>query len=493
VVPGAGVPARHDVTARLVLDGLALVYLAAFLSMAVQITGLVGRSGLLPLADYLHAVAQAHPGAERYWLYPTLFWIRASDKLLATACWTGAAASLSMIWRGGPRWLHGVLLAIAFVLWLSIFYAGQVFTDFQWDLLLLEAGFLALAFHRHPTLMIWLVRWLMFRFMLMSGWVKFTGDSAWLDLSALRRHFETQPLPSPLAWTASQLPQGLLSAATFATLAIELLLPFFIWLPRRLRFAAAGLFIAFQFAIAATGNYGWFNLLVVVLCLGLFDDAAIRSWMPARLHQRPAGHAGERRTPSLGLATLAGACVVLGLLQLVETWRSPAPSHAYARALDTLGTLHVVNRYGPFRILSAERVEIVIEASDDGRAWREIEFRYKPGAPGRPPGWNLPHQPRLDWQMWFAAMGTQRENPWFARLLLRVLQGSPEVAALLAPSHGRPPHFIRAVAYDYRFASPPERARGDWWTRRQIGLYFPAVRLGKAAAGEGELAPMDGP
>ncbi|MBS0446333.1 MAG: lipase maturation factor family protein [Proteobacteria bacterium] len=485
------VPAQHALTARLLVDGLALVYLAAFLSMGVQITGLVGQHGLLPVSDYLQSAAHAYRGIERYWLFPTLFWVGANDTLLQAACWAGAAAAVLLLRHRAPIGLRSAALAVAFIAWLSLFYAGQDFTAYQWDLLLLEAGFLALAFHRHPTLLVWLARWLVFRFMLMSGWVKLAGDPMWLDLSALRHYFETQPLPSPFAWRAARLPDGVLSAAAFATLAIELVVPFLIVLPRRIRYTAAGLFIAFQIAIVATGNYGWFNLLVVVLCVSLFDDAAICSTLPSRWRR----HAyDERRMPTRIAISLATLLVVLGLLQMIETVRSPLRDDAYTRALDEVDTLHVANRYGPFKALSSERIEVVVEASDDGRHWREIEFRYKPGAPDRPPGWNVPHQPRLDWQMWFAAMGTQREHPWFASLLLRLLQGSPDVAALLAPRPDpAPPKFVRAVVYDYRFADAQQRSRGVWWVRRPAGSYFPTVRLGHAEDGEPALMPIDEP
>ena len=482
-------PAAHELTARLFLSGLAWVYLFAFVSLGVQVIGLVGGEGLLPLREHLAAVTR-HFGAERYWLFPSLFWLAASDAVLQGACWAGAACAALALLGVRPR----ACLAAMFLLYLSLFDAGQAFTAFQWDLLLLEAGFLAWALHPHPRLLVWVGRWLVFRFMLMSGLVKLLGDPVWADATALGHHFATQPLPAPPAWPASRLPDALLRAGAIATLAVELAVPFLIALPRRPRFVAAAAFAVFQAVILLTGNYGFFNLLTLVLCVTLLDDAALRAALPAgllrRLRPRPPAPAS---TLDRGLAGgYVALSVVLGTLQLVETCRSPAPGDRYAALLERASALRLVNRYGPFKSMTQERPEIVIEASDDGQRWRELEFRYKPGDVSRPPDWNVPHQPRLDWQMWFAAPETQREHPWFAALLRGLLRGTPSVTALLDPSSLGPtaPKYVRALLYDYRFADAAERLHGRWWTRQPLGLYFPAVRLDADGV---RLAPVEPP
>jgi predicted DCC family thiol-disulfide oxidoreductase YuxK len=481
-------PAALEGTARLFVAGLACVYLFAFLSLAVQITGLAGRDGLLPLHEHLAAVS-ARFGPERYWLFPTLFWIDASDLALQAACWAGAAAAMLALLGIRRR----ACLALMFLLYLSLFDAGQAFTAFQWDLLLLESGFLAWALWPRPALLVWVARWLVFRFLLMSGLVKLLGDPGWTAATALAHHFETQPLPSPLAWSAAQLPGALLTAGVVFTLVVELLLPVAAFLPRRPRFAAAAAIVAFQGAILLTGNYGFFNVLVIVLCIALLDDAALRRLRLVGA-PRPGQGAAAARPPARRDGVLAWSYVafaaVMGTAQLVETWRSPPPGDRYAQWLDRLSAPRLVNRYGPFRAMTAERPEIVLEASRDGVHWRELAFRFKPGDPLRRPAWNVPHQPRLDWQMWFAAMGTQREHPWFAALLRGVLRGTPEVRMLLDPRglDGAPPRYLRAMLYDFRFADPAEHARGAWWTRRPAGLYFPAVRLDAAGVAL-EVAP----
>ena len=482
-------PAAHELTARLFLSGLAWVYLFAFVSLGVQVIGLVGGEGLLPLREHLAAVTR-HFGAERYWLFPSLFWLSASDAVLQGACWAGAACAALALLGVRPR----ACLAAMFLLYLSLFDAGQAFTAFQWDLLLLEAGFLAWALHPHPRLLVWVGRWLVFRFMLMSGLVKLLGDPVWADATALGHHFATQPLPAPPAWPASRLPDAVLRAGAVATLALELAVPFLIALPRRPRLVAGAAFAVFQVAILLTGSYGFFNLLTLVLCVTLLDDAALRAALPAgllrRLRPRPPAPAS---TLDRGLAGgYVALSVVLGTLQLVETCRSPAPGDRYAALLERASALRLVNRYGPFKSMTQERPEIVIEASDDGQRWRELEFRYKPGDVSRPPDWNVPHQPRLDWQMWFAAPETQREHPWFAALLRGLLRGTPSVTALLEPRSlgSTPPKYVRALLYDYRFADAGERSHGRWWTRQPLGLYFPAVRLDADGV---RLAPVEPP
>jgi predicted DCC family thiol-disulfide oxidoreductase YuxK len=460
---------RLEATAAHRLRALALIYLAAFVSFGVQVAGLVGSHGLLPLPGYLDAVRQRFAGIERFWLFPSVFWLDASDAALRAACWAGAAASLPLLLFG--RFARASLAAM-FALYLSLFYAGQTFMSFQWDLLLLEAGAIALVLCRHPALLVWTVRWLVFRLMLMSGLVKWLGDASWHDMTALRYHFQTQPLPTPAAWAAARLPGALLGFAAAATLVVELLLPWLMLLPRNLRFVAAFGTIGFQLVIVATGNYGFFNLLVIALCIALFDDAAWRRVLP----RRPAARtASAPRRVGLALA-FAAFSVLFGTLQLAVTVRESAWLDGL---LELVAPLRIVNRYGPFKVMTRERPEIVIEGTRDGEHWREIGFRYKPGDVRKAPGWNIPHQPRLDWQMWFAALGTQAENPWFSRLMQGLLRGTPEVLALLGdnPFPAAPPLAVRAQLYDYRFANAAERAAGRWWVRRPIGLYYPETRL----------------
>lgn len=478
---------RYALVSWLFLRLLGGIYLAAFASLAVQIQGLVGRAGILPLDDYLAAARQAL-GATAYRVLPTLFWLNSSDTALISGAIAGMLLALLVVL---DRWTRPALMGL-FALYLSFVYAGQDFMSFQWDLLLLEAGFLAVFLTGGSRIVVWLYRWLIFRYLLLAGAVKLlSGDPTWRDLTALDYHFWTQPLPTPLAWYFSQLPHGLLVACTAATLAIELGCVFLIFLPRRPRAVAACAVLLFQTLILLTGNYNFFNLLSMALCIFLFDDASLRYWVPRWLASWV-----ERRKPQPGrVATTAATILALVVVPvgLDRVWnvftRSEIPGAATISSV--VSPLLIVNGYGLFAVMTTLRPEIVIEGSADGRTWTEYVFAYKPGPLDRRPRWNIPHQPRLDWQMWFAALGGLNENRWFQSLMLRLLQGSPPVLALLDsnPFAERPPSYVRAILYEYRFADPREHAAtGQWWVRRPLGLYFPPVSLPDFEEGAGSDA-----
>ncbi len=478
-------PERYDLVSWVFLRLFGAIYVAAFASLGVQIQGLVGSAGILPLADYLEAAHQAL-GASGYHLLPTLFWLNASDSALIAGTVLGVLLGMLVVL---DRWTRPALIGL-FALYLSYVYAGQDFMTFQWDVLLLEAGFLAIFLTAGSRIVIWLYRWLVFRYLFLAGVVKLlSGDATWRDWTALQYHFWTQPLPTPLAWNVAQLPPWLLVSGTAATFAVELGCVFLIFLPRRPRALAAGCILLFQALILLTGNYNFFNLLSMLMCVFLFDDAALRHSIPRRLAawaRSRAPHPGRRAT--LVAAALALLVVPVGVNWIWRTLtRSDLP---VAGAIsEIVSPLLIVNPYGLFAVMTTTRPEIVIEGSLDGQAWREYVFRYKPGPVTRPPRWNIPHQPRLDWQMWFAALGDARSNPWFASLMLRLLQGSQPVLALLDsnPFPDRPPQFVRAKLYEYRFADrSAHAATGQWWLRQMEGWYFPQVSLADFGAANPE-------
>jgi len=470
-------PPRYELVGSLFLRLFGLIYLAAFASFAVQAQGLIGSHGILPLAGFLDAVRHA-AGWERFYFMPMVFWWNASDFAIQAVCWGGAGLALLLTLKLLPR----LSLLLLYILYLSLLYAGQAFMTYQWDTYLLETGFLALLLSFSLTPGIWLLRWLLFRFLFMSGVVKLlSGDPSWWNLSALSYHFVTQPLPTPLAWYAAHLPAALLTFATASTFVIELGLPFLIFCPRRLRFGAALGILLLQSGILVTGNYNWFNLQTMVLCLVLFDDAAVRSALPQRLLARlPARPPPQRRRKAAAIAVGALA-VLLVFSSLIEMdLRFGGNPPAAARTVDALiEPLHLVSSYGLFAVMTTRRNEIVIEGSNDGVEWREYEFRYKPGDLSRRPPWNIPHQPRLDWQMWFAALEEPQRLRWFWLFLERLLHNEPAVTSLLArnPFPDKPPLYLRAKFYDYTYTDASAKARGLWWERRLLGLYFPEVRL----------------
>ena len=470
-------PASYTAVSWLYLRVLAIVYLIAFVSFGTQVRGLIGSAGILPLEDFLRA-ARDYYGIEVLWRLPMVFWIYTSDPILELACIVGAFAAVALFFGVLQRFT----LIVLFVLYLSLFYAGQVFMSFQWDLLLLEAGFLAIFLTGGRLTFIWLHRWLMFRFMFLSGWVKLaSGDPSWWNLTALEYHFETQPLPTALAWYAHQLPTLALKAGVAGTFLIELVVPFLLFLPRRPRCFAALCFVLLETAILLTGNYNFFNILTIALCLLLIDDQALRRLLPEHWRPRPAlPTSGRPRWHTVAVGYIA--CVVVftsSALMLQRLTSRPLPV-GVSRILQPFVALRISSSYGLFAVMTNSRPEIIIQGSNDGDTWLDYPFRYKPGALDRAPRFNTPHQPRLDWQMWFAALGNRTHSPWVERLLVRLLEGSPEVLALMAddPFPRDPPRYVRALLYDYRFSSTAERDRsGQWWTRNLLGTYYPSAQL----------------
>jgi len=473
----------YTVANALFLRLLGLCYFAAFVSLWTQIDGLVGGRGILPVAEFLEWV-RAQTGAARFWLLPTLSWISASDAALHLQCAAGTAASLLLVAGLVPAWSA----LAAWGLYLSLSIAGQVFFEFQWDILLTEAGLLAVflappALRRmrvglaSPRLARFLLVWLLFRLMLSSGAVKLVShDPAWRSLTALRVHYETQPLPPWTAWFMHQGSPAFQTVSCAFLFFVELAVPFLFFAPRRLRLFACGMTILLQVLIAATGNYAFFNVLAIALAVLLVDDAAFPGRRPA------AGEVTARPPPPWPRGIRFAAAVILLAASAAPFLASiglrswiPGPLIA---AYRLVAPLRSTNGYGLFAVMTTKRHEIVIEGSDDGMEWKPYAFRWKPGDPMRRPSFVAPHQPRLDWQMWFAALGSDRENPWLTRFMARLLEGSPEVLGLLRsnPFPDRAPRFVRAMVYDYRFTDAAERHRsGAWWKRRLLGLYAPVL------------------
>lgn len=477
-------PRSYRLGTALFVRGLGLVYLIAFASLWVQVEGLIGERGLLPITELLARVGELL-GAERYWRLPTLLWLGSGDAALHLLCAAGVAASAALL----LGWLPLPTLGALWVLWLSLVTAGQTFLAFQWDNLLLEAGLLALLVApvtvrlrlddppEPPPWGRWLLWWLVVRLQVSSGWVKLaSGDPTWRDLTALAVHYETQPLPTWIGWLAHQLPAGWHRLSTAAMFAIELLVPWLVFTETRLRRVAALAMMALQLLIALTGNYTYFNLLTVLLCLPLLDDdfwpALLRATAPATV---PPPSAPWRR----GTLPLATVLFSLSLLQAAATtgiWHHvPRPVLA---PLEWARPLRSINGYGLFAVMTTERPEIVVEGSLDGEEWRPYSFRWKPGPLDRRPRFVAPHQPRLDWQMWFAALSDYRSTPWMGRLLERLLDGEPTVLDLLAtdPFDGARPRLVRARLYRYRFTDwQTLRREGRWWRRELLGPYSPVL------------------
>lgn len=462
------------------LRGLGLVYLAAFGSLAAQVDGLIGSRGILPAALFLGDVRRVL-GPEGYWEFPTLLWLDSSDLSLHVLCWGGVAVSVLLI----AGVLPGVCLVLLWLLYLSLTVAGQDFLSFQWDALLLEAGLLGVLFapwglwlgsvQREPSwVVVWLIRWLVFRVMFLSAVVKLTsGDPTWWAWEALRYHYETQPLPTWTSWYVHQMPGWFQKVSVGMMYWAELIAPFFVFGPRRLRTVAFGSIVLLQVLIAATGNYGFFNLLTVVLCLALVED---RDWGRSDAGEIPPAPGGRLRRVLVGI--VGSVVLLVTTMGAVETtWRTARFPWPLEMLQQGVSPLRSMNSYGLFAVMTTQRPEILVEGSADGVTWKPYPFRWKPGEVDRRPRFTTPHMPRLDWQMWFAALAPNCwSNPWFIRFEQRQLEGSPPVLHLLRedPFPGRPPRYVRARLYQYRFTT---RGMKAWWQREEVGPYCSRLEL----------------
>jgi len=499
------------------LRALALIYLIAFVSLWVQVSGLLGSDGIAPARMTMENVSGQVSGLEGFHVFPTLCWFNATDASLQLQCAAGTVLALLLLIGFAPV----LCLFLLWLIYLSLCTIGREFLSFQWDILLLETGFLALfiaplqllpRLWRAPPpskVGLWLLRWLLFRLMFESGCVKLlSGDPTWHNLTALNVHYETQPLPTWIGWYAHQLPGWFQKTATVVMFVIELGVPFLIFAPRRPRFLAGVGLVGLQVLILLTGNYCFFNLLTLALCLTLLDDAAVVSLLrrcgikmrgrvadveigsgdtesdrPSSVKSTTEGRQSVRGWRWPGEVTVPVGCLILlfSMLQLAEMFRWGGAEPALLRGLyNWVMPFRTVNSYGLFAVMTTNRLEIIVQGSNDGTNWLDYEFKYKPGDVQRRPRFVAPHQPRLDWQMWFAALGNYRGNPWFVNFCVRLLQNSPEVVKLLRhnPFPQVPPRYIRAVVYEYHFTDLAARRKtGAWWRREFKGGYLPVISL----------------
>lgn len=446
---------------------LGVIFVIAFWSLGSQVLVLYGERGLLPACP---VAAQA---------LVTVFRFHCSDGLLWWGTVVGAGSGVVLALGFLPRWS----LVACWLLYASYVRGGQEFLSFQWDNLLLESAFFALFVTPggwrlrdggppHP-LGVFLMQWLLFRLYVESGLAKLLlGDPTWRDLTAMATYWETAPLPTWPGWYAHQLPMWLQRTSSVLTLVVELGVPWFIWRPRRLRLLVFATMAAFQVVVMATANYGFFNYLALALCLWVLDDGDL-AWLP--------GGAGATAEPDRQAITMVPvfATAALVALSLVPFLPLVPPLRPLARALlpvrAVLDEIRSVNAYHLFAQMTLVRREAVIEGSDDGSDWRSYELRYQPGDVDRAPPFVAPHQPRVDFQMWFLLL-RRGLAPWFHTLLDRVQHDPAVVAPLFArnPFPDAPPRLVRVAVYRYRFTDAATRARtGAWWSRELEGVSRP--------------------
>lgn len=486
-------PANWILSRRVFLVALSIVYAIAFVSLWVQLDGLIGSSGISPAEDYLSAVRE-QAGPDAFWQLPTLFWFSSSDAVLHAACAAGVVAAVLSMFGVAPVFQ----LALMWLLYLSFVVVAEPFFSYQWDTLLLETGLVACLCaptrraglnQAPPRAGIWALRWLLFRLVFTSGVVKLaSGDPTWRNLTALEFHYWTQPLPHAISYFAYQLPNAVQRLSTLGALVVECVAPLLIFVPGRPRTIAAGAIAALMIAIGLTGNYGFFNLSTLALCVVLLDDSKLRRFLPLP----PASPAAKvRRFARTAVCVLLALHAGIGTIRMLDRigLRLPWPG-AVRTALAAVAPLRSANSYGLFAVMTTDRNEIEVEGSRDGENWSPYTFRWKPGPLDRAPGFAEPHMPRLDWQMWFAALGDCRSNPWFVRFLERLLSGSRPVAGLLEhdPFEQEPPRYVRSTVYRYRFA--PLGQAGLWWQREPLGAYCPVLTLDSDRLRAVERAPQ---
>jgi hypothetical protein len=464
---------------------LGLVYFVAFLVAAQQNQGLLGSDGLTPVQPYLEALRSNGHGP---WDVPSLFWLNPSDTALNSVAWVGTGLSLLVL--GGLA--NAAMMAVLWALYMSIVHVGQDWYSFGWEIQLLETGFLAIflcplldprPFPRSapPTPVIWLFRWLGFRIMVGAGLIKLRGDACWRDLSCLDYHFETQPVPNPVSPWLDHLPHPILHAGVLWNFCVELVAPWFSFGPRRARHVAGLIMLSFQVFLIVSGNLAFLNWLTMVPFLACLDDTFWARWLPRRLVQQADAAANGSVAPGRvqqGVAWTVFALVAVLSVGPVKNLLSP--SQAMNTSFDPLD---LVNTYGAFGSVGRERDEIIVEGTSDTTlgphtVWREYAFKAKPGDPYRRPCIITPYHYRLDWLMWFAAMGTPDDYPWTVHLLWKLLHNDTTVLALLDgnPFPHSPPHAIRMMLYHYQF-TPPGDTSGRWWDRSNPRVWMPPVTV----------------
>jgi len=500
------------------LRALAVLYFSAFFSLLFQIEGLIGSQGILPAQHFL-AVLHSRIGLLRFWYAPTLFWLSSGSHMMMAVVWLGMAASVAALCNLWPRLSFFLCLAC----FLSFVTAAQVFSDYQSDGMLLEAGFLALFLAPRgfrPGLgcaspasraCLFLLLWEWFRIYFESGLVKLlSGDVQWRNFTAMDEYYQNGPLPTWIGWYIEHLPHWFHAASVVATLAMELAVVWMLFLARRARFICFCIVTPWEIGVILTANYAFLNYLVLSLGFLLLDDRGVRWLLPRRLRaslpqllpcdtepqkseslsilQAPTEPESEIRPRIaswkgiLSAARLAVAAAMLTWIayattvQMIEIpWGDlPLPSGP----ITALEPFRIANQYGLFAVMTRGRYEIEFQGSNDGQNWTPYLFRFKPQALNQAPGIYAPYQPRFEWNLWFASLGDWEQNDLVPLTEERLLDNDPDVIALFRgnPFPQAPPRYVRAVRWQYWFTSIDEkRHTGNWWKRNLIGLYAPTL------------------
>ncbi|MGH8093181.1 MAG: lipase maturation factor family protein [Chthoniobacterales bacterium] len=474
-------------TRFLILRLLGIVYAIAFLVAANQIIPLVGSDGLLPLGNFVSNVRSALSGSLGAFLrLPSIFWFNHSDGALLVSAWIGFA--LSCVVASG--YANAILITILWALYMSFVHLGQDWYSYGWETQLLETGFLAIflcplldprPFPKRPPplVVLWLFRWLIFRIMFGAGMIKIRGDESWRNLTTLYYYYETQPIPNGLSRWFHFLPRAVLRGGVLLNHFAELVAPWFVFWPRIARLIAGSVIIVFQITIALGGNLSFLNWLTIIPAIACFDDRALAKILPRALTNRAAA-ARERAVVSRPMSVAGWAVAALvAILSIQPVLNIISPHQIMNTSFDPLD---LVNTYGAFGSVGHERFNVVFEGTsdaepDDSADWKPYPYKGLPVALDERPPQIAPYQLRLDWQMWFAAMGSPNEYPWTLNLIWKLLHNDQGAVSLFRfnPFPKKPPRYIRAVLYRYSFVRP--NPQGLWWKRERLGLWLPPLAV----------------
>ncbi|XP_065706521.2 lipase maturation factor 1 isoform X1 [Patagioenas fasciata] len=505
-------PGTFWLTRIVLLRSIALLYFVAFLVAYHQNKQLIGEKGLLPCKLYLQNVKKYFKGKinlDALSYAPTIIWFldwSDMDSILDCISLLGLATSAFVVITGCANM---VLMAVLWVLYLSLVNVGQIWYSFGWESQLLETGFLGMFLcplwtlsrlppHTPPpTIVIWAFRWLIFRIMLGAGLIKIRGDRCWRELTCMDYHYETQPVPNPIAYFMHRSPWWFHRFETLVNHFIELLVPFFLLLGRRMSIVHGLLQILFQVLLIISGNLSFLNWLTMVPSIACFDDASLGFLFSSRrgavkervVRMQLQEAAGEQLPPRYGCYIRKVVNISLGLLIAYLSIPVVINLLSSRQVMNTsFNPLRIVNTYGAFGSITKERTEVILQATssldpnDPAAVWEEYDFKCKPGDLKRRPCFITPYHYRLDWLMWFAAFQTYEQNEWIIHLAGKLLAQEEQTLSLMAtnPFAGRePPRWIRGEHFKYKFSQPGGKhaSEGRWWIRKRIGPYFPPVNL----------------
>jgi len=464
---------------------LGFIYFFAFLSLATQVIPLIGENGLLPADDYLDAIGSRFPSKiDAFVALPSIFWVSISDNSLLILSWLGVVLSFIVL----IGYANSILMFVLWALYMSFVHIGQTWYGYGWEIQLLEIGFLSIFLvplldmkpfpkTAPPVPIIWLFRWLTFRLYLGTGLIKFRGSECWEDLTCLFYHYETQPIPNPLSQYFHFLPQWFHKLGVLYSHFASLVAPFFIFGPiRNIRYVAGIVLLLFQVILIFNGNYAFLNFLAIIGIIAVFDDNFFRKILP-KFIVRKAEHAEKNAKFSGNQFIMSWIIFIIVILLSVVVIQNLFSSN---QAMNTsFNQLHIVNTYGAFGSIGKIRNELILQGTDDlvinsDTVWKEYEFKAKPGDINRNPPIIAPYQPRVDWQIWFAAFQSPQQNPWLIHMIWKLLHNDPGTISLISenPFPDKPPNYIRIEFYRYEFVEPGSDAV---WKRTYIGNWLPPL------------------